>query len=83
MEEARDLGWPVRESEGYDTIAGWFMDMIDVVPQVGRELTIEGYRFKVEGMRRRRIRMLRVSRDAASKAQAFADDGASESVRGC
>ncbi len=82
VEEARDLGWPVRESEGYDTIAGWFMDMIDVVPQVGRELAIEGYRFKVEGMRRRRIRMLRVSRDAASKAQAFADDGVSASVRG-
>lgn len=62
VEEARDLGWPVEESDQYDTIAGWFMGAIDVVPQVGREFVTEGYRFRVQGMRRRRIQALRVSR---------------------
>lgn len=81
VEEARELGWPVQESEGYDTIAGWFMDVIDVVPQIGREFTIEGYRFKVEGMRRRRIRSLRVSKDAACGSEESGGDVAA-SARG-
>ena len=62
VEEARELGWPVVESDQYDTIAGWLLDTLDAVPQVGDELVVDGYRFKVRAMRRRRIQGLQVKR---------------------
>jgi len=62
VEDVLDLGWPVVESDEYETIAGWLMDTVDVVPQVGDEFTIDGYLFKVQGMRRRRIQSLKVKR---------------------
>ena len=62
VEDAIELGWPVDKSDGYDTIAGWFMDMLGAVPQVGAELTIGGYLFKVRSMRRRRVREMLVKR---------------------
>lgn len=62
VEDAIKLGWPVEESDQYDTLAGWLLDTIDVVPQVGDEFTVGAYRFKVLSMRRRRIRSLRVTR---------------------
>ena len=60
IEDAQELGWPVAESDQYETIAGWLLDTVDVVPQVGDEFTVDGYRFKVQTMRRRRIRTLQV-----------------------
>lgn len=74
VEEAQGLGWPVEESDQYDTIAGWFMAAIDVVPQVGREFVTEGYRFRVQGMRRRRIQALRVSRIEPSEREGSGSD---------
>ncbi len=62
VETARELGWPVVESDQYETIAGWLLDTADAVPQVGDELLVEGYRFKVRTMRRRRIRSLYVAK---------------------
>lgn len=62
IEDAQALGWPVEDSDQYETIAGWLLDTVDVVPQVGDEFEIEGYRFKVRTMRRRRIRALHVIR---------------------
>lgn len=62
VEEASNLGWPVVESDQYETIAGWLLDTVDVVPQVGDEFDIDGYRFKVQTMRRRRIRTMQVVR---------------------
>ncbi|MBQ1450965.1 MAG: HlyC/CorC family transporter [Eggerthellaceae bacterium] len=62
VETARELGWPVEESDQYETIAGWLLDTADAVPQVGDELVVDGYRFKVLKMRRRRIRNLHVAR---------------------
>lgn len=61
-EEAAEQGWPVLCSGEYETIAGWFMETIDKVPQSGDELKIEGYLFKVQSMRRRRISIVRVRR---------------------
>jgi putative hemolysin len=63
------MGWPVEESDQYDTIAGWLLDALDVVPQLGAVYETGGYRFKVQNMRRRRVRLLRVTKlqqDAAS-----------------
>ena len=62
VESALELGWPVKESDQYETIAGWLLDTADAVPQVGDELVVEGYRFKVRTMRRRRISSLHVTR---------------------
>ena len=62
VDEARELGWPVVESEQYETIAGWLLDALDAVPQVGDELVVDGYRFKVRTMRRRRISSMQVVR---------------------
>ena len=62
IELAIELGWPVEESEQYDTIAGWFIEQLDVVPQLGEKIEVDGFRFKVHAMRRRRIRTLRVER---------------------
>lgn len=62
VEDAAELGWPVEDSADYETIAGWLMSMLDSVPQVGEELAIGGYRFKIQAMRRRRISTVRVER---------------------
>ena len=62
VKDAVDLGWPVSESDQYDTIAGWLIDTVDVVPKVGDEFVVEGFRFKVRTMRRRRIQTLQVVR---------------------
>jgi len=60
VEDARELDLPVSESDQYDTIAGWLLDTVDEVPQVGDEFVIDGFRFKVRTMRRRRIQTLHV-----------------------
>lgn len=65
VEEAHELGWPVVESDQYETIAGWLIDTLDAVPQVGDEFEVDGYRFKVRTMRRRRISALLVQRLAS------------------
>lgn len=63
VEDAIELGWPVKESDDYETIAGWLMDTFDEVPKPGREFTIDGFRFKIEKMRRSRISTMRVSKE--------------------
>ena len=79
VEDALKLGWPVTESDDYETMAGWLMGMIDFVPQVGDEFEFGGYRFKIQAMRRRRISNIRVTRevgaDDASAVQAEEDEG--------
>ena len=55
VEEALGLGWPVVDSDDYETVAGWLMDAFDSVPQTGDEFEVEGFTFKVEKMRRSRI----------------------------
>ncbi|MEG1907334.1 MAG: hemolysin family protein [Gordonibacter sp.] len=62
VEDALQMGWPVTESDDYETIAGWLLGTLDEVPQVGDELVFDGYRFKIQAMRRRRISSIRVSR---------------------
>jgi len=62
-DDARELGFPVEENDDYETIAGWLLDTIDSVPQMGDSFEIAGYTFKVQNMRRKRISMLRVTRN--------------------
>lgn len=75
VEEAREYGWPVVESDQYDTIAGWLLDALDAVPRIGDELVVDGYRFKVRAMRRRRIQGLNIKRLEPADPHEAADDG--------
>lgn len=61
-EDAVEIGWPVSVSDEYETIAGWLMDTLDAVPQIGAEFEFEGFSFKIQSMRRRRISIIRVKR---------------------
>lgn len=60
VEDAIELGWPLSESEDYETIAGWLLAVTDKVPKIGDIFDHEGYRFTVSAMRRRRILEIRV-----------------------
>ncbi len=62
VKEALELKWPVEESDNYDTIAGWYLDNVDTVPQVGERIVRDGFIFKVLSMRRQRIKMLHVEK---------------------
>lgn len=73
VEDARELGFPVTESDQYETIAGWLMSVVDVVPRIGDEFAVDGFRFMVQSMRRRRIQKLRVVREAPEQASAAAE----------
>lgn len=63
VEEAELLGWPVEASDDYETMAGWLMNTLDAVPQVGDELRADLYLFKILSMRRHRIQRIRVTRE--------------------
>ena len=67
VEDAIEMGWPLEESEDYDTIAGWLIDMLDSIPQLADEFETGGFKFTVESMRRRRIQVLRVQQLSASQ----------------
>ena len=62
IEDALELGWPVEDSDDYETLAGWVLEVLDTVPKVGDELEQGGYRFKIQFMRRRRISSIKVTR---------------------
>lgn len=57
----RDLGWEP-ESEGADTLAGFVLERLGVIPRVGDVVEADGWRIQVESMERTRIRSLRVER---------------------
>lgn len=62
VEDAVELGWPMEESDDYETVAGWLIHTLDFVPKVGDEFVVDGFSFKVEKMRRSRISVIRVKR---------------------
>ena len=80
-DDAEDLGWPIEESDEYETIAGWLLELSDAVPHIGDIFEQDGYRFKVQSMRGQRISLIRV---VAPEAQAEGEDagaGADEKDR--
>ena len=58
IEDAIEMGLPVEESPEYDTIAGWVLARLGRIPSIGERFTAEGYEFRVQQMRRRRISRL-------------------------
>jgi putative hemolysin len=65
VDDAIELGLPVQEGEDYDTIAGWLLDLIDTVPQIGDVYEVGDFTFKIQSMRRNRISMLKVLRNTS------------------
>lgn len=60
VKDAMELGFPVEESDDYETIAGWLIDKADEVPAPGDEFKVQEFAFKVEKMRRSRISGIKV-----------------------
>ena len=54
------MGWPIEESDEYETIAGWILDLCDSLPDIGEVFETDGYKFKVQSMRGQRISLVRV-----------------------
>ena len=69
-DDAVELGWPIEESDDYETIAGWILDICDGVPNIGEVFEVDGYKFKVQSMRGQRISLIRVTAPEESKPQA-------------
>ena len=61
IDDAIELGWPIQDSEEYETIAGFVMDLADSVPSPGDVFEYKGYTFRVQSVRGRRIALLRVT----------------------
>ena len=76
IDDAADLGWPVPDSDEYETIAGFVLDIADSLPEPGEQLVVDGYTFRVQSMRGRRIAMLRVTAPEPEPEAAEKDHGA-------
>ena len=61
IDDAVELGWPIEANDEYDTIAGWLMDEIDKLPEVGDSYEHEGWVFRVQAMDDKRISRVRVT----------------------
>lgn len=63
LEDAIGIGLPVEESDEYDTIAGWLLARLGHIPAPGERYAVNGFEFRVQAMRRRRIARIRVRAD--------------------
>lgn len=61
IDDAIELGWPIEDSEEFETIAGYVLELADKVPHPGDVFEQDGYTFRVQSMRGRRLAMLRVT----------------------
>ncbi len=77
-DDAEELGWPIEESDEYETIAGWILDLCDSLPDIGEVFEAEGYKFKVQSMRGQRISLIRVT--APLEEQSVDGDGVVDGV---
>ena len=66
IEDAAERGFPVEESDEYETIAGWLLAKLGHIPVSGERYERNGYVFRVLAMRRRRIARIRVTAPTAS-----------------
>lgn len=72
VEDAIELGFPVTEAEGYDTLAGWLLEQLGHIPHAGERVEHEGYTFVAQNVRRRRIARILV--EAAEVLESEAED---------
>jgi len=62
VRETFDLDLP--DSEHYDTLGGWIVHELGRLPRAGEELRVDGVRFLVETVEGRRLRRIRITREA-------------------
>ena len=60
IDDAIELGWPIEDSDAYETVAGFVLEIADKLPRPGDEFVRNGYIFHVQSMRGKRVSMLRV-----------------------
>ena len=84
IDDAQELGWPIAESDEYETIAGWLMDEVDSLPREGDTFDVDGWTFTVQKMDGRRIAKVRVKapEQDASEASEDADEGHERGILG-
>ncbi|MFU8891101.1 MAG: hemolysin family protein [Anaerosomatales bacterium] len=63
VEDAAELGLPVKESDEYETIAGWMLVQLGHIPVPGEQVRADDVVFRVQAVRRRRIARLLVTRE--------------------
>jgi putative hemolysin len=61
IDDAIEMGWPIDDSGEYETIAGFVLEIADKLPKPGDVYEREGYLFRVQSMRGRRVSLLRVT----------------------
>jgi len=72
VDDAIEHGFPLSESDEYDTIAGWFLEQLGHIPRAGERIEHEGYTFIVQNMRRRRIARIRIISNQQTEETVFA-----------
>lgn len=60
IDDARELGFPIPDSDEYDTLAGFILDLADSLPAPGQTFVVDDYLFRVQSMRNQRVTMVRV-----------------------
>ncbi len=82
-DDAVELGWPIQESDEYETLAGWILEYVDSVPDIGEVFEVEGYRFKIQSMRGQRISLVRVvaPEEPEPEDEAAGEDGGAEDAK--
>ena len=76
IDDALELGWPVEDTEEYETIAGFVLELADRLPRPGDVFEAQGWQFCVQSLRARRVSMLRV----IAPEPACADEDAADST---
>jgi putative hemolysin len=69
IDDAIELGWPIEDNEEYETVGGFVFELADSVPRPGDVFEKQGYQFRIQSMRGRRISMMRVSAPAPESEQ--------------
>ena len=60
LTQLSDREWLVEDNEEYETVAGFVLELADKLPRPGDVIEKDGYQFRVQSMRGRRLSMLRV-----------------------
>ncbi|MBQ9006598.1 MAG: HlyC/CorC family transporter [Atopobiaceae bacterium] len=61
IDDAIELGWPIEDSDEFETVAGFVLELADKLPRPGDSFEVDGYVFHVQSMRGRRVSLLRVT----------------------
>lgn len=69
IDDCMELGFPIENTDEYETIAGWLLDINDSLPHIGDTFEVEGWTFKVQSMRGRRISLIRAHAPSVTDAQ--------------